>query len=346
MVEVPAVDYNNPIEKEYRNIKLTLDEFKIDGKESPMTPIFVYVTYKFPADCYCPNLPRNNEEDDEAPCYPLEENDAVFCSGPELYTALKMGAEIQMVKGVKCNVLHDDNGDIIYPYRKLVKTLVAARTAAAKTYGKKCLLDMFYKFIVNSLYGKISQHVSKMYSGQKTDYTESEITCNASAALITAFVRSVIFAAAYEINKNGCHIYSATTDGLISDMPFEEFNNLPLLGLRECLVKSRSFITDETDPEIWDIKHRQDDLVNFATRGNASLNTGDSPTNPYPGVIACLRAPVKFPDLRFSEKCASLFFIPLERVMPLRTLAGVSILKSDAFTPYNFAKADMSNFSV
>ncbi len=297
MAEVPAINYNNPIEKEYRNEKLTLDEFVIDGKESPMIPIFACITYKFPTDCYCPNLPRNNEDDTEAPCYPLEESDAVFCCGPELYVALKMGARIHIVKGVRCNVLHDDKGEVVYPYRKLVKTLVAARADAKTKYGEKCLLEIYYKFIVNSLYGKISQHVSKMYSGEKTDYKESEITCNASAALITAFVRSVIFAASYEINKNGYRVYSATTDGLISDMPFEEFNSLPLFGLREYLVASRSFITGEDDPKIWEIKHQQDDLNNFSTRGNASLNESGSPKCPYPGVIACLCAPTTYPDL-------------------------------------------------
>lgn len=79
---------------------------------------------------------------------------------------------------------------------------------------------------------------------------------------------------------------------MISDKPFDLFNSLDLLGLRDCLVESRSYITDEADPEKWSIKHEQDDLVNFATRGNASLIVGDNESGTLGGVIACLCAPV------------------------------------------------------
>ena len=112
------------------------------------------------------------------------------------------------------------------------------------------------------------------------------ITNNVSASLITSFTRSVLFASFCGIHESGYHVYSATTDGLITDMPFEEFNALPLFGLRECLTESRMLITDESNPKVWKVKHEQTDLLNITTRGNASLTVADPEHNILGGVIA------------------------------------------------------------
>ena len=286
MCLVPALDYSNPIEKEYRNEEITLDEFKIDGKDNPMCPIFALITYEFPQDTLYPNLRRNNDTDKEAPCYPLKESTGVYCSGPEIYLALLKGAKVFVKKGVKGRILRDNCGKIRYPYRQLVKNLVNARSDAEKRYGKGCLLALYFKFIVNTLYGKLSQHVSKMYSGEKADYRESDITNNASAALITSFVRSVLFSAFDGIHDSGYHVYSATTDGLITDMPLEEFEKLSLYGFNDCLLESRRYVTDTRNPHAWSLKHVQDDLLNLTTRGNASLIVSDSEHDFFGGVIA------------------------------------------------------------
>ena len=93
MALVPGIDYSKPIKKRYNGYKLSLDDFKLDGEINPMTPIFGYVVYEFPDDCLFPNLPRYRENDEEAPCYPRKETDAVCCCGPELFTALMNGAQ-------------------------------------------------------------------------------------------------------------------------------------------------------------------------------------------------------------------------------------------------------------
>ena len=90
MALVPAIEYFDPIIERIANRDLCLDDFYLDGRLNPMTPIFCYVTYEFPNDCPFPNLPRFREDDEEAPCFPLTETDGVYCSGPELYTALML----------------------------------------------------------------------------------------------------------------------------------------------------------------------------------------------------------------------------------------------------------------
>ena len=300
MMLVPAIDYNSPIARELpKNHILTLDEFVVDGILNPMLPLFARVTYRFPHNCLFPNLKRNSEDDDKAPCYPLIEDAPVYCSGPELYVALKMGAEITVVSGVVANVLKDNAGKTIYPYRHIVTELVKARSDAANAHGKNCLEAKLYKFIINSLYGKIAQNVHDMYSPDKTraNNAESLITNNVSASLITSFTRSVLFASFYGIHESGYHVYSATTDGLITDMPFDEFNALPLFGLHDCLTTSRSLITDDTNPKVWEVKHEQTDLFNITTRGNASLTVADPEHNVLGGVIARNGAGSENPDL-------------------------------------------------
>lgn len=301
MMLVPAIDYGNPIARHIpANHILSIADFVDDtGDVNPMLPMFARVTYRFPDDCLYPNLKRNNEDDDKAPCYPLSEDNPVYCSGPELYAALQLGAKITVINGVVANVLRDDKGETMYPYRNIVRMLVRARADAAKIHGKNCLEAKLYKFIINSLYGKIAQNVHDMYSPDKTrlNNAESLITNNVSASLITSFVRSVLFASFYGINNAGYNVYSATTDGLITDMPFDEFNRLHLFGLRDCLTTSRSLITDDTNPKVWEVKHAQTDLFNITTRGNASLIVADPDNNVLGGVIARNGACSEFPDL-------------------------------------------------
>lgn len=300
MMLVPAIDYSNPIARELpKNHVLTLDDFVVDGILNPMLPLFARVTYRFPPNCLFPNLKRNSEDDDKAPCYPLIEDTPVYCSGPELYVALKMGAEIQVISGVVANVLKDNSGKTVYPYRHIVSELVKARSDAANAHGKNCLEAKLYKFIINSLYGKIAQNVHDMYCPDKTkcNNAESLITNNVSASLITSFTRSVLFSSFYGIHESGYHVYSATTDGLITDMPFDKFNALPLFGLRECLAESRAIITDDANPKVWEVKHEQTDLLNITTRGNASLTVADPEHNILGGVIVRNGAGSENPDL-------------------------------------------------
>ena len=65
-----------------------------------------------------------------------------------------------------------------------------------------------------------------MYCPDKTKSNNAEglITNNVSVSLITSFTRGVLFMSFYGINNSDYHVYSATTDGLITDMPFDQFN--------------------------------------------------------------------------------------------------------------------------
>lgn len=297
MCLVPAVDWSHPIKYNITNRKLTFDDLKIDDEPSPMCPLFCHVTYSFPDDCKYPCLTRYRENDEEAPCFLLNEPTGVYCSGPELYMALKLGAEVFVTDGFVANVLRDKDGNIIYPYRDLVKSLVSDRAVASELYGKKSFEVKTLKLIVNSLYGKIAQNVSDMYRSSTKQSNESVITNNVSASLITSFVRAVLVSAFCTIDENGYKVYSATTDGLITDMPLDKFLGSDLMGLNKYLLESRRFITGDENPEIWSLKHEQTDLLNLCTRGNASMIVENKKEGILGGVIAKNGVSSKYPHL-------------------------------------------------
>ena len=201
-----------------------------------------------------------------------------------------------MVDGVLANVLRDDSGNIVYLYRDLVRSLVTARVEAAEQFGKGSLEERLMKLIINSLYGKIAQNVRDMFTS-KDKSSESVITNNASASLITSFVRSLLFSSFTAIHSHGYKVYSATTDGLITDMPFSDFNNLTLFGFRDLLLKSRRAITGQANPDIWSVKHTQKDLLNICTRGNASLTVEDKEHGVLGGVFARNGVSSVYPEL-------------------------------------------------
>lgn len=80
--------------------------------------------------------------------------------------------------------------------------------------------------------------------------------------MTTSLVRALLLAMA-----NTIPILSVTTDGFIT--PVEEIEHFDCFGIANVFRAARRALVG--DPTVWEIKHYQDDLVNFSTRGNVSL---------------------------------------------------------------------------
>ena len=100
----------------------------------------------------------------------------------------------------------------------------------------------------------------------------SAITNPVSACMITSIVRAELLAAQNQCHENGYMTCSVTTDGFISNVPETVLKSMDLYGIRKYMEQARLFLTDGYNCEIWEIKHVQDDLVNYTTRGNVSLH--------------------------------------------------------------------------
>ena len=120
------------------------------------------------------------------------------------------------------------------------------------------------------------------------DLEGSAVTSPYHAAMITSLVRALLAAAMNQLHDLGHNVYSVTTDGFITDATVDELEALDLFGLAPYFHRARLALTDGQDPSIWALKHAQDDLLNFSTRGNVSLHVGgdDSVLDGLPGVCA------------------------------------------------------------
>lgn len=291
MCLVPDVDWDNCVLQQFEeNHILTEQDFlKTDGSNNPFPLMFAYVRFEFPHGIKYPCLPVNIEG---IPVFTrtMDECNGVFACGPELYLAVKLGAKVTVLAGYKVRPRYRCDGKVSFSMKHAVKQLVVDRREAKALCGKGSIEELILKLVVCGGYGKVAQNVKQKnrwssYTGEMEDIGCSSITNPVSAAMITSIVRAVLLAAQNQITDAGYTVYSVTTDGFISNIPEDALKALDLYGLRDKLAEARLFLTDGADPEIWEIKHIQRDLLNLSTRGNISLNTGVQPKG-LPGVCA------------------------------------------------------------
>ena len=285
MCLVPDVEWGNPIYMTLRQERITLEHFcdLTTGEINPFTLLAARVSFEFPGDVRFPCIPCVF---DDVPFFPRSNGSAndVYAAGPEIYLALMLGAYVYCEEGVILRTRHRADGALSTSLRAAVKRLVADRAQAKKDFGKGSLQEQILKLMVNSVYGKVAQDVIEktrwdpLY-GKMKDIGPSLITNPVSACMITSIVRALLLAAQNQIAGIGNDTYSVTTDGFIGDCSFDQLKQLDLYGMRPMIEEARLFLTDNQDPELWEVKHMQNDLLNYTTRGNVSLNTGAMPTN-------------------------------------------------------------------
>ena len=281
MCLIPDIDWNNPIRVSIENRYLDIRDWHVGGGVfNPLLPFFAYVRFEFPKNVKYPCIPVNV---DGIPIFPRTSDglNGVYAAGPEIFLALKLGAKVWCETGYFLNTLMhtDKSGNVTEStcLRYAVYQLVKDRKQAKSDHGKGSLEELILKTMVNSGYGKNAQNVVEKQSWTAWSETMEDLGCSAitnpvSASLITSIVRAELLAAQNQGAELGYKTVSVTTDGFISDMPESILKSLDLYGFRRFMEQSRLFLTDGTDPEIWAIKHKQDDLVNFTTRGNVSLH--------------------------------------------------------------------------
>lgn len=276
MSQVLDVDWEgDPIAELLDKREITLDDFEEYG---PATPMFAAVTFEFPDDVAYPCLPMS-AEGSMVFVQSSAGTQGSWCAGPEIYLALRQGARVFASIGCIAKVRELDDGTPSKCLSSVVKRFINDRGIAKAVYGKKSVQELVLKTAVNSLYGKTAQDVSpkatwQAWSQQMRNVGGSTITSPVHAAMITSGIRAVLCAAMNQLEERGYHVYSYTTDGFISDAPFDVLKSLDLYGFAEPFAEARLFITDGKDPSLWEVKHEQKDLLNITTRGNNSLSLG------------------------------------------------------------------------
>lgn len=279
MCLVEDINWENPIRNEIIRRDLTLSDWSIGyGQYNPLMPMVAHVRFEFPENIKYPCIPVNVKGNLVFPRTSAG-MDGVYCSGPELFLALKMGAKIFCNRGFFLNTNNT------YSLRESTIDLVRDRDLAKVTDGKGSLTELLIKTMNNSGYGKIAQNVIDKRSwnahlDQMESIGASKITNPVNACMITSIVRCLVISAMQELYTLGYKSYSCTTDGFISNCSLEVLDNLELGGFKKYVLYARYILTNTPldDPKypvpaIWEIKHKMPDgFLNLSTRANMALN--------------------------------------------------------------------------
>lgn len=278
MAAVIDVDYEGGVVEEViKDRELTLDDFPLGY----VTPLVAFVSFEFPKGVE-PCIPVKVEQ---SVVYPRTSVGAgsglgeglsqfsgyqgVYAMAPELLLALHLGARVNVQMGLRLRPLEMD-GEPSRSMRAAMKQMVEDRGIAKHYFGKKSLEELVIKVASNSCYGKLAQDVSERsgwnaWEEEMESIGGSSVTSPYHAAMITSLVRALLLAKANEVT-----LYSVTTDGGIFDV--DCIDHLESFGLSDVFRDSREALVG--DRTVWEIKHRQSELLNVTTRGNVSLEPG------------------------------------------------------------------------
>lgn len=283
MALVRDIDWSNPVQNTIHKRELSPEDFRNPetGEIDPLLPLVAYVTFEFPISVKYPCIAVTETDIPIFPRACLKE--AIYAAGPELYLALQLGAKVFCETGyVARTLIRKDAGTTSRSLGSAVKQMVQDRAKAKAEFGKGSLPELILKTMVNSGYGKTAQNVVQKtnwdaYSGEMVKSACSAITNPAAACMTTSITRALLIAAQNQAETLGYLTYSVTTDGFISNMPLDKLVTLDLYGLAAPVKAARLFLKDGESADFWEAKHIQNDLLNFTTRGNVSLNTGKPP---------------------------------------------------------------------
>lgn len=276
MCLVPDIDWDNPIRVQVQNRYMDLRDFMMfGGVFNPLIPFVGYCRFKFPDNVKYPCIPVNV---DGVPIYPRSSNglNGVYVAGPYIYLALRLGAEVFCENGYFLNIKLTEDLKESRSLSYAVIQLVHDRNQAKADHGKKSLEELILKTMANSGYGKNAQNVIQKQSWTAFKDVMEDLGCSSitnpfSAMMTTSIVQCELLAVQNQLHEIGYMACTNTTDGFVSDCNFDILKTLDLYGIRPFMEQARLFLTDGADREIWEVKHHQNDLINFTTRGNVSL---------------------------------------------------------------------------
>lgn len=259
------IDWNNPIEREFKNEDLRLQAF-----HTPVDPMFCLIDFEFPKSVQYPCIAIHNRG---SIIFPRRAK-SVYASGPSMFLALKLGAKIYVRYGYVARILFKGT-DPSMSLRVACRQMVSDRAIAKKTYGKDSIEEKLLKLFVNGSYGKIAQNVIEKHTwdGWREEMDNigcSSITSPERAALITDIVRCMLIGTMNQLSDKGLRTFSVTTDGFITEASLDDVNDCDCYGFRKYFEDSRLWLTGG-DPTIWAEKHDQFTLINPTTRCNVGF---------------------------------------------------------------------------
>lgn len=239
---------------------------------SPLTPFVGFVRFSFPEDVAFPTIPVPL---DGSMVYPQASGAGrgVWASGPEVWLALQLGAEVFCQLGHLGRVRRAEDGSPSRMLRGANQQLVSDRKEAKRQFGEKSLEQGILKLLANGGFGKLAQGVMGQrgwdaWAQEREAVGGSAITSPYHGMMTTGLARTALLATMNQLADLGYSTPSNTTDGLITDAPFDVLDGLDLHGMAGLWRDAREALSGSRD--MWERKHHQTDLLNVSTRANFS----------------------------------------------------------------------------
>ncbi|PMN03900.1 hypothetical protein BCT41_08095 [Vibrio splendidus] len=239
---------------------------------------FAYVKFKFKEGTRFPSLPVRTEV--YGLYYPLEGE--TYCTAPEIAVAYNMGCDIEILYG---DIIPwaDDAEPVFEPFTKVIRKL---RKRHKGTFEEKIVKD-----VGNTLYGKIASGVGFQRNkfDTKTGLSKasgtSPVTNSYFSSHVTGFIRGVLSELLANVDE-GVTVYSATTDGLLTDL-----DNADSMLIDEYRVNGKTYQSTTArfkalcakfgDDEALVLKHQVKQIIAMKTRGQLTAEMMvDDGTNP------------------------------------------------------------------
>lgn len=243
---------------------------------------FAWVEFEFPQDCRFPSLPV--EVGIKGLYFPLA--GISYCTAPEIEVALNQGCRIKILHGI---VFPWINGDqrIFEPFVTKIRELRARFKKDRTDPVVATLAEEYAKLAGNSAYGKLAQGLKEKTvfdtrGMRSVKLPPSAITNAIMASHVTGLIRAVM-AELLDSVPAECTVVSVTTDGFLTDAPFDR------LGHFGSMARRFQALCDRVAPgsAMLECKHRVRQIVAAKTRCQiTAVPALDSNGKPTPVVLA------------------------------------------------------------
>ncbi len=199
---------------------------------------FARIRFSFPTSTRFPCI-AVKDTDGHGLIFPL--NGEAYATAPEIVTALRLGAQIEVIDGVI--VPWVENG--VKPFELAVRELSTRRAR----HPRGSLLNEMFKQLGNSIYGKLGQGINpKSYFDTEHDTHEEGGPCAITNPYLAAHVTGLIRALVSELIA-GVHprytVVSVTTDAFITNAPLSGLDFSGPVARYMSMVRARLI----TEPE-------------------------------------------------------------------------------------------------
>jgi hypothetical protein len=228
----------------------------------PLELAYFSVDFEFPQEVRFPTLPVRTGN---GIIFPRKGN--AKCAAPELVLAMKLGAILEVRKGVRVKSERDKP-----IFKDFIRTCIENRGK----HKKGTFDNFFWKEVGNSTYGKTAQglrqkRVYNLHNDDMEVLPPSKITQPYFASFITSFTRAVLGEILNGFSDR-VQVFSVTTDGFLANANDLEIQKATMGELFAAFSDARRQLDNSSPLEV---KHTVRQPLGWRTRGSATLKPGE-----------------------------------------------------------------------